>query len=172
MAFWLAVQGRYQEAAQSLAMAEPLESAWVPFVLGGDTAWGLLDTAKVRILRGTGRTEEADRYAATLLENLRAERRKAGTTCNYQASAPSPTRQASLAAHEGLKQEAVAALSLAMHCGDLPFGFWPELPWFRSLAGYTPYDELARERQRRVEAIRKEMLDLEASAAGPAQQPK
>jgi hypothetical protein len=153
-------------------MAEPLESEWVPFVLGGDTSWGLLDTAKVRILRATGRTDEADRYAAGLLQNLRAESRKAGTNCNYQAYAPSPTRYASLAANEGLKKEAVAALSLAMRCGDLPFGFWPELPWFRSMAGYAPYDELVRERQRRVETIRKELLELEASAAGPGQQPK
>jgi serine/threonine-protein kinase len=172
MAFWLAVQGRYEEAARSLAMAEPLESEWVPFVLGGDTSWGLLDTAKVRILRATGRTEEADRYAAGLLQNLRAESRKAGNKCDYLAWAPSPTRYASLAANEGLKTEAVAALSLAMRCGELPFGFWPELPWYRSLAGYAPYDELVRERQRRVETIRKELLELEASAAGPGQQPK
>ena len=66
----------------------------------------------------------------------------------------------------------MAALSLAMRCGDLPFGFWPELPWFRSLAGYAPYDELVRERQRRVETVRKELLELEARAAGPAQQPR
>jgi hypothetical protein len=80
-------------------------------------------------------------------------------------------RFAALAANEGLKVEAVTALKDAMRCGDLPFSFQPELPWFRSLEGYPPYDELVRERDRRITAIRAEMSRLEsepdALAAGP-----
>jgi hypothetical protein len=72
-------------------------------------------------------------------------------------------RYASLAANEGLQAEAVRALRAAMRCADLPYGFWPQLPWFRSLEGYAPYDELLRERERRVARLRTELLALEAS---------
>ena len=79
-------------------------------------------------------------------------------------------RYAGVAANEGLKDEAVDALRGAMRCADLPYGFRPQLPWFQSLEGYAPYDELLRERERRVERIRTEMLRLEANAAAPPKQ--
>lgn len=170
MAFWLSVQGRYEDAARSLALAEPLEIQWMPPVLGGDTDWGLMETAELRILRGSGRSDEADRLAAGLLTRMRAQSRKAGNRCDYATRPSGPVRHASLAANEGLKEEAVAALRLAMRCGDLPFAFWPQLPWFRSLEGYGPYDDLLRERARRIEAIRAELLRLEAGAPGLASQ--
>jgi hypothetical protein len=72
------------------------------------------------------------------------------------------TEYASLAAHEGLKDEAVDALRGALRCGDLPWAFEPGLPWFRSLEGYPPYDELLRERERRVARIRAELDQLDA----------
>jgi adenylate cyclase len=171
MAFWLAVQGRYREAAQSLALAEPLDHEWVPPVLGGDTDWGLMETAKVRILRETGRKDDADRFAANLLARLRSDQRRSRGRCDYTSFPDSPMRLASLAANEGLKDEAVTALMLAMHCGDLPFSFWPPLPWFRSLEGYGPYDELVRERERRIAKARAELLRLEADAGSAALQP-
>jgi hypothetical protein len=152
-------------------VAEPFQENWFPPVLGGDTEWGLLETAKLRILRHSGRKEEADRLAAGLLGSLRAAERKDGMKCKYDSAPSSPLRYASLAANEGMKEEAVAALRHAMHCGDLPFAFWPSLPWFRSLEGYAPYDALLQERERRVVEIRAELLRLEASAVGPVKPP-
>jgi hypothetical protein len=51
-----------------------------------------------------------------------------------------------------------------MLCGDLPYGFWPHLAWFKSLEGDAPYDELLRERSQRVEELRAELLAMEAEA--------
>ncbi|HSN72715.1 MAG TPA: hypothetical protein VLT59_14460 [Steroidobacteraceae bacterium] len=62
-----------------------------------------------------------------------------------------------------MKPEAVEALNGAMGCGILPYAFQPQLPWFRSLEGYAPYDELLRERATRVETIRAELLAVEAA---------
>lgn len=55
-------------------------------------------------------------------------------------------------------------LELALRCGDLPFGFWPQLPWFRQLEGYAPYDALLREREARIVQLRGELLRLETDA--------
>jgi len=158
MAFWLAVQGRYEEAAASLAQAEPLEEVAMPLRLGGDTLVGLLESAKLRILRGTGRNREADRLAGTLLNGLRAGRKAADEDCRWQ----SWMQYAGIAASEGFKDEAVDALQAAMKCSDLPFGFLPQLPWFESLAGHSGYDALALERSRRIDAIRQELQRLES----------
>ena len=70
---------------------------------------------------------------------------------------------ASLAANEGLKDEAVEALEGALRCGELPWAFEPALPWFRDLEGHPPYDELLRERERRVARIRATLEQLEAA---------
>ena len=77
-------------------------------------------------------------------------------------------RFASLAANEGQRAEATDALKGAMSCGDLPYGFQPQLPWFRSMKGYAPYDALLRERERRIEKIRPELISLEADAKASA----
>ena len=77
-------------------------------------------------------------------------------------------RFASLAANEGQRAEAADALKGAMSCGDLPYGFQPQLPWFRSMKGYAPYDALLRERERRIEKIRAELISLEADAKASA----
>ncbi len=79
----------------------------------------------------------------------------------YAEEPESPVRAAAIFAGEGLKDEAVQALRRALECADLPFGFWPRLPWFKALEGYPPYDELLRERERRVAAIRAQLLALE-----------
>jgi hypothetical protein len=97
---------------------------------------------------------------------MRKEWREVRGQCDWEGWMLSPTWYAGLAANEGLKDEAVAALTLAMRCGDMPFGFWPQLPWFRSLEGYEPYDALLKERQARVERIRGELLEMEAAAQG------
>ncbi len=161
MAFWLAVQGRYDEAAASLALVGQLPDWDAPVRLGGDTTYGLLDVAVLRIYRATGRTAEASRMAQALLGTLRKDRRAAGQSCQWDGW----MRYAGVAANEGLKDEAVDALQGAMRCYDLPFGFRPQLPWFRSLEGYPPYDELLRERERRIERIRAELVGLQGNAA-------
>jgi hypothetical protein len=125
-----------------------------------------MDTAKARILSATGRREEARRLVSEQLGHWRSERRAARAECRYNDDLRTPVRYASLAADAGLKAEAVEALGEAMRCGDLPFGFWPQLPWFRSLEGYAPYDELVRERARRVQRIRQDLLQMEAGATG------
>jgi len=166
MAFWLAARGRYAEASRWLAGAEPFQARSMPPVLGGDTDWGLLETAKARILRETGRADEARR----LLEATLAQRPKvpASKACDYQSWPTSPVRYASLLAEAGHKEAAVDDLSLAMRCGELPFGFEPGLSWFRSLEGYAPYDELVKERARRIAEIRPQLEQIEARiAAGP-----
>ena len=167
MAFWREVQGRHADAARSLAVAEPIPESWLPPVAGGDAAFGLMETAQVRIYRATGREDDAKRLAETVLRRLRAGRVAVGEACEWREVAieTSWVRLASLAANEGLKDEAVDALQGAMRCGELPAAFQPQLPWFRDLEGYPPYDALVRERERRVERIRAELLALEASAA-------
>ncbi|MFO1393081.1 MAG: tetratricopeptide repeat protein [Steroidobacteraceae bacterium] len=163
MAFWLALQGRYADAAQSFALAQPVPELGPPPRLGGDTLIGLIEPAELRIYRGTGLEQEARHRAHELLALLRAERPAAASTCEWLGW----MRYAGIAANEGLKSEAVDALRNAMRCSDLPFGFRPQLPWFKSLEGYRPYDELVLERERRVDRIRAELIALDPSGGSP-----
>jgi len=143
-------------------------------VAGGDAAFGLMETVQVRIYRATGRHEDAARVAADTLARLRAAAKAVADSCSWDRMVmePSWVRLASLAANEGLRDEAVDALRNAMRCGDLPAAFQPQLPWFRALEGYPPYDELLRERARRIERTRAELLALEAGAdTAPAAKP-
>ena len=87
-----------------------------------------------------------------------------GDGCDWKRLTPGWMRYASLAANEGFKDEAVDALEGALRCGELPPGFQPQFPWFRSLEGYPPYDALLKERNRRVAEIRAQLLALEAEA--------
>jgi hypothetical protein len=168
VAFWDSVRGHYADAAKALALAEPIPEISPPPGLGGDAYWGLMETAQVRIYRGTGRAEMARRFARERLDQLREEWRAADKKCDWLGWMQAPMRYASLAANEGFKDEAVRALQAAMRCGELPYGFFPQLPWFRSLEGYAPYDELLRERARRIERIRNELLQLEVNVSSVA----
>ena len=166
-AFWLTVRDRHDEAAKWLARAEPVPQMAFPATLGTDTTYGLMDTARVRIYRATGRNTEAGRLAEERLQALRAQRSATGTTCTMsvftEGSRGTWLEYASLAANEGLKDEAVEALEGALRCGELPWAFEPALPWFRDLEGHPPYDELLRERERRVARIRATLEQLEAA---------
>lgn len=165
-AFWMTVQDRHDDAAQWLARAEPVPHMAFPATLGTDTTYGLMDTARVRIYRATGRDNEARQLAEARLQALRKQRRDSGTTCTMsvfgEGSRGTWLEYASLAAHEGLKDEAVDALRGAFRCGDLPWAFEPGLPWFRILEGYPPYDELLRERDRRIARTRAALEQLDA----------
>jgi len=133
--------------------------------MGIDALYGLFETAEVRILRATGREAEADRRAAELLEQLRTIRKAVGDGCVHEGRRYDGwMRHASLAANEGLREETVDALRGAQRCGELPPGFMPQLPWFRALDGYAPYEALKREREKRIERIRPELERIEAEA--------
>jgi hypothetical protein len=77
------------------------------------------------------------------------------------------TDLAALAASEGHRDEAVAALRQAMDATDLPILFRPTLPWFTSLEGHPGYDALVRERAGRIATIKAEMLAIEAGQTRP-----
>jgi TolB-like protein/TPR repeat protein len=164
-AFWWAVQGRYEEAAVALAEAGPVPEQVIPPAMGIDALYGLFETAQLRILRATGRAAEADQLAAELLGQLRAIRKVVGDGCRHAAwRYDGWMRHASLAAGEGLREEAVDALQGAQRCGELPPGFMPQLPWFRAMDGYAPYEALKREREARIARIRPELERIEAES--------
>ena len=83
VAFWGSVRGHYADAAKALALAEPIPETSAPPGLGGDTHWGLMETAQVRIYRGTGRAEMARRFARERLDQLREEWRAADKKCDW-----------------------------------------------------------------------------------------
>jgi adenylate cyclase len=150
IAFWLAVQGRYSEAAAVYARIGPLPEA----VAAGPGDQGL--PALLRTYRAIGRADEAQKLATRYLASLRA---------------PPPPRVeahwhaldlAALAANEGYKDEAVAALRTAFKLAHLLWGFDPKLPWFRSLERHPGYAEVLAERQRRIDQARAEMRAIEA----------
>jgi len=100
-----------------------------------------------------------------LLGRLRAIRKAVGDGCVHEGRRYDGwMRHASLAANEGLREETVDALRGAQRCGELPPGFMPQLPWFRALDGYAPYEALKREREKRIERIRPELLRIEAES--------
>jgi len=155
VAFWLATQERYAEAAAVYTRIGPLtESPGAP-ALGAALLGGRQGLpALLRTYRATGRTDEADRLAAQYLASLR-----------QPPTEPDPYRAldlAALAANEGYKDEAVGALRSVLERGHLIAWFDPELPWFRSLEGHPGYAEVLAERQRRIAQARMEMRALEA----------
>jgi len=156
-AFWLAVQDRLDEAAAALAHAEPIPDSLVPYRMGGSVDLGQMLPAQLRIYRATGRGTEAQRLAEQQFTRLR----KQIADADSEEGPPPWAALAGLAANEGRREEAVEALREAMAHSPLPYDFRPELPWFRSLEGYAPYDELIRERERRIEGIRVELESLD-----------
>jgi len=127
--------------------------------MGGSVDYGQMLPAQLRIYRATGRTEEARQLADRHFERLR--NLVAG---GYEEVVPPWPALAGLAANEGRREEAVDALRKAMAQSPLPFDFWPQLPWFKSLEGYPPYDELLRERARRVAEARAELERLDPAS--------
>jgi len=169
-AFWLAVQGRYEEAAVALAASGTVPEQVIPPAMGIDALYGLFETAQLRILRATGRQAEADRLAVELLERLRTIRKTVGDGCVHEGRRYDGwMRHASLAASEGLKDEAVDTLRGAHRCGELPPSFLPQLPWFRTLDDNALYEALKRERATRIERIRAELLLIEQESGLAAQ---
>ena len=157
IAFWLAVQARYAEAAAVHARIGPLPE----YALGW---WGstLLDgnqglPALLRTYRATGRADEAQKLAARYLASLRGPPPEEEGDPHVRA-----LDLAALAANEGYKDEAVAALRTAFRFAHLVWGFDPKLPWFRSLEGHPGYAEVLAERQRRIDQARAEMRAIEA----------
>jgi adenylate cyclase len=159
-AFWMTVRGRSSDAAQALAAAGDIPVGRPPPVLGNDRDLGFMDLVIVQVYRDTGRAKEAARRVDERLGLLRYERSRHAGRCQWDQR----MLHAALAANEGLKDEAVEVLREAMNCGDVPYAFRPEFPWFRKLAGYPPYDALVVERARRIEESRAELLRIESEA--------
>jgi len=158
MAFWYSVLGRYDEAARTLALAEPIPEDPMTGGLGISINVFQAIPAKLRVLRATGREAEANDLAQQYLAKWRGLRPQ-----SPEADAFAWVDLAALAASEGHRDEAVDALRRAMDESDLPYLFRPALPWFRNLEGHPGYDALVRERDARIERIRAEMLALEAA---------
>jgi TolB-like protein len=154
MAFWLAVQERFAEAAPWLDRCNPVPEDGLN-ALGASLHGGSqLLPAMLRIYRATGRGTEASTLAQERLAQLRED-------------PLSRLDLAALAANEGLKDEAVEALTaLFDQCPPCPLVnlFHPSLPWFKSLEGHAAYDRLLAERRRRIGKAHAEMLQLEATA--------
>jgi adenylate cyclase len=153
-AFWLAVQGRYAEANDLLSRQGPLPEYAVGGLGSSLIGGGFLLPAVLRAYRGTGRAREADALAAKYLDVLRRSARSDVTDGGLDLAA--------LAANEGLKDEAVATLGRLFDRLPLVEWFHPELPWFKSLEGYAPYDRLMVERKRRIGSARAAMLRMDA----------
>jgi len=162
-AFWLSVRGQNEEAAAWLARAGPIPESRVPPVMGGDTVYGLMDAARLRILRATGRQDEAEREAQARLAVMRADRASLGEGCGLPLF-DGWLAYAALAAEAGLRDESVGALAGALRCGDLHPGFNPALPWFRRMDGYPPYEALKKERLERIERIRAQLVRIETES--------
>ena len=174
VAFWGSVRGHYADAAKALALAEPIPEIEPPPGLGGDSHWGLMETAQVRIYRGTGRAEMARRFARERLDQLREEWRCSGQAMRLDRLDAGPDAVCESRFKRRLEGRSRARPASRDALRRMPFGFLPQLPWFRSLEGYAPYDELLRERARRIERIRTELLQLEANTTasrGASEQP-
>jgi hypothetical protein len=115
--------------------------------------------AVLRIYRATGRGKEADAMAEHYLKMLRS-----ASLTDWDPSLD----LAALAANEGRKDEAVRVLKSAFDRYPLVFGFYPQLPWFRSLEGHPGYQQILAERKRRIEKAHAEMLQIEATALATA----
>jgi TolB-like protein len=150
-AFWLAVQGRYAEAAEALVNGEPLVENMVAGGLGSALFYRQLLPAVLRIYRATGRAAEADKLAQKYLALFRAD---PGDYFDLGV----------LAASEGLKDEAVQALEEAFRRRPIGWFFYPQLPWFKELEGHPGYDRLLAEYEQRVRDMRAELLRIEAEA--------
>jgi tetratricopeptide (TPR) repeat protein len=161
MAFWYSVFGQYEEAARSLAVAEPIPERPVVGGLGSSIRNTQALPALLRVYRATGRTDPAGEIAKRYLAEWRAERPKSPDESNF-----SWADLAALEANEGNRDEAVELLRQAMRWSELPPGFQTRLPWFKSLEGHPGYDALVRERSARIEQVRAKML-----ASTPADMP-
>ncbi len=158
VAFWLAVQGRYAEAAEVYARAGPLLDTGSNTPGAGAHACSAATPALLRTYRAMGRTDEAQSLATRCFELLRER---------YEDDEGTPRDNdtafalAALAANEGYKDEAVRALRTSVERKPLEFDFDPRLPWYRNLKGHPGYADYLAERQRRMEQARAEMESIQ-----------
>ena len=158
VAFWLAVQGRYAEAAEVYARAGPLLDTGSNAPGAGAHACSMATPALLRTYRAMGRTDEAQSLATRCLELLRG---------GYEDEEGTPRETdtalalAALAANEGYKDEAVRALRTSVERKPLEIDFDPRLPWYRNLEGHPGYADYLAERQRRMDQARAEMESIQ-----------
>ena len=158
VAFWLAVQGRYAEAAEVYARAGPLLDTGSNAPGAGAHACSAATPALLRTYRAMGRTDEAQSLATRCLDLLRGRYEDEEGTPRDNDTA---FALAALAANEGYKDEAVRALRTDVERKPLELFFDPRLPWFRNLEGHPGYADYLAERQRRMEQARAEMESVQ-----------
>ena len=157
VAFWLAVQGRYAEAAEVYARAGPLLDINSNTPGEGAHACSASTPALLRTYRAMGRTDEAQRLATRCLALLRGRYEEEDTPRDSDTA----LALAALAANEGYKDEAVRALRTNVERKPLELFFDPRLPWYRNLEGHPGYADYLAERQRRMEQARAEMESIQ-----------
>ena len=158
VAFWLAVQGQYAEAAEVYARAGPLLDTQANAPGEGAHACSAATPALLRTYRAMGRTDEAQSLATRCLEVLRRRfEDEEGTPRDTDTA----FALAALAANEGYKDEAVRALDNNVERKPLEPFFDPRLPWYRNLEGHPGYADYLAERQRRMEQARAEMESIQ-----------
>jgi hypothetical protein len=128
--------------------------------LGSGIEVGQALPAWLRTLRANGRDAEARALLEKEMARFKLERPADPDEEPYDW-----TRDAGVAANEGRKADAIRDLQQALRWSDVPLGFAPELPWFRSLEGDPAYDKLLQEARARVAKARRDMLALDASPA-------
>ena len=158
VAFWLAVQGRYAEAAEVYARAGPLLDIISNTPGEGAHACSAATPALLRTYRAMGRTDEAQSLATRCLDLLRGRYEDEEGTPRDSDTA---LALAALAANEGYKDEAVRALHTSVERKPLEVSFDPRLPWYRNLEGHPGYADYLTERQRRMERARAEMESVQ-----------
>jgi adenylate cyclase len=157
IAFWLAVQGRYAEAAEVYARAGPLTETGPGWRGEGAHACSGSAPALLRTYRAMGRADEAQSLATRCLALLRRMYEdEEGTPRDNDTAA----ELAALAANEGYKDEAVRALRTAVEHKPFELSFHPRLPWYRNLEGHPGYADYLAERQRRMDEARAEMESI------------
>jgi len=158
IAFWLAVQGRYAEAAEVYARAGPNPKTGSARRGEGAHACSVATPALLRTYRAMGRTDEAQSLATRCLALLRAQYIEEEGTPRDSDTAD---ELAALAANEGYKDEAVRALRTRAELVPLDMTFHRRLPWYRNLEGHPGYADYLAERQRRMVEARAEMESIQ-----------
>jgi tetratricopeptide (TPR) repeat protein len=156
-AFWYIVLGQYEDAAAALATAGHVEEGG-GWPMGSSMERGAVP-ALMRLYAAQGREREARDLAARFRQFLKTPRRQ------WAWPATDEVLLAGVAAAEGERADAVRHLQEAMKVVPVPELFYPQLPWFQSLAGEPGYAELVAELERRRASILVEVAALEKAAA-------
>ena len=159
-AFWYSVQGRYADASNSLAKAGSVHAGGGG-PMGSSLELGALP-ALVRLYLAEGREADAQDLTRKFHDWFRTERK------GVPGQAADNVLLAGSAIVSGERAAAVRYLEAAMKQVPIPFLFYPQLPWFKSLEGEPGYAEVVAELERRRADILAEITALEAASSAKA----